>query len=105
MNSTFRERVSTGFQRSPLAPRREPELFVRMVDTYDPDGVLCQTPVSYKPDHVDGDLFSVDSLLKSGNKDLLKLQSGISPTLFASVDAIPDDFVLTKEMLNPSNPE
>lgn len=105
MNPTFRERVKQGFTRSPLAPQRERELFVRMIDCLDEDGNPIKTPVSYKPDTIDGSLFSVDNLMKSGNTDLLRPSAGIQPTLFQSVDAIPDDFVLTPAMLNPQTTE
>lgn len=105
MNLTFRERVKQGFSRSSLAPLPETrEFFVRMVDFVDEDGCHSKTPVSFKPDLVDGYLFSVDPLLKSGNTDLLRPTPGIQPTLFQSADAIPDDFILTPEMLHPSDP-
>lgn len=105
MNPTFRERVKQGFTRSPLAPQRERELFVRMIDCLDDDGQPCKTPVSYKPDTIDGMLFCVDSIIKSGNTDLLRPSVGITPSLFESVDAIPEDFVLTPAMLNPQTTE
>lgn len=105
MNPTFRERVKQGFIRSSFAPQRERELFVRMIDCFDEDGQPCKTPVSYKPESVDGLLFSVDNLMKSGNTDLLRPSAGIQPTLFQSVDSIPDDFVLTPAMLNPQTTE
>lgn len=106
MSLTFRERFKQGFSRSPLAPLPEKrELFVRMVDVIDQDGGFSKTPVSFRPDPVDGYLFSVDPLLQSGNTDLLRPTVGIQPTFFQSADAIPDDFVLTPEMLHPSNLE